>query len=244
MTALMTLTRTEAKLFLRDPMTVLIAVLLPAAVLTGLGAVPALREPADVFGGLRFIDYFAPSLLAVSIAVLGLQTLPTGLASYREKGVLRRFSTTPMSPAAVLVVQLLITVTTAAVATVFMVGVAVLVFDVPFPRHPVGFLLAFVLGTAAVFALGLIVAAVAPRARVATGIGTVLFMLTMFFAGVYLPKYLLPDAIVRIGEFVPPGIGAFQGAWVGDGADPVQLAAMAVIALVATAVAARFFRWE
>jgi ABC-2 type transport system permease protein len=88
------------------------------------------------------------------------------------------------------------------------------------------------------------VAAVAPRARVATGIGTVVFMVTQFFAGVYLPKFLLPDVIVRIGEFVPPGIGAFQGAWTGAGADPVQLAAMAVIGVVATGLAARFFRWE
>jgi ABC-2 type transport system permease protein len=65
-----------------------------------------------------------------------------------------------------------------------------------------------------------------------------------FFAGVYLPTFLLPDVIVRIGEFVPPGIAAFQGAWTGDGADPVQLAVMALIAAVATGLAVRLFRWE
>jgi ABC-2 type transport system permease protein len=69
-------------------------------------------------------------------------------------------------------------------------------------------------------------------------------MLTQFFAGVYLPKYLLPEVVGRIGEFVPPGIGAFQGSWTGDGPAPLQLAVMAVIAVVAAAVAGRFFRWE
>jgi ABC-2 type transport system permease protein len=127
---------------------------------------------------------------------------------------------------------------------VLMVTVAVVGFGVPAPRDPVGFVLAFVCGTAAVFAIGLLIAAVAPRAKVATGIGTIVFMVTQFFAGVYLPKFLLPDLIVRIGDFVPPGIGAFQGAWTGGGADPVQLAVMALIAIVATALAARFFRWE
>jgi ABC-2 type transport system permease protein len=244
MTALTTLARTETRLFLRDPVTVLVAVLLPTVVLAGLGAIPALREPAAVFGGLRFTDYFAPSLLAVSIAVLGMQNLPTGLATYREKGILRRLSATPMRPSAVLFVQLLINVVTAAAGTIVMVAVAVGVFDVPLPRHPLGFLAAFVLGTSAVFGVGLLVAALAPRARVATGVGTVLFMLSMFFAGVYLPKFLLPGVITAIGEYIPPGIDAFQVAWLGDGPAPLQLAVMAVIAVATTATAAKFFRWE
>jgi len=239
-----TLVRTELKLFLREPVTVLIGVLLPAVLLAGLGSIPALRVPTDVFGGLSFIDYFAPSLLAISIAVLGLQTLPVGLATYREKGVLRRLAATPTSPASVLVAQLAITVATAALGTIVMVAVAVLAFDVPAPRHPLGFLAAFVLGTAAVFAVGLAVAAFAPRARVAAGIGTVLFMLCQFFSGVYLPKFLLPEAIVAISVYVPPGIAAFQDAWTGAGPQPAQLAVMAAIAVAATVAAARFFRWE
>jgi ABC-2 type transport system permease protein len=241
---LLALAKAETRLFLRDPLTTLLGVLLPAAVLAGLGAVPALREPSEVFGGLRFTEYFAPSLLAISIAVLGVQNLPTGLATYREKGILRRMSATPVSPFAVLVVQLLLNLVTVALGTVLMVAVAVGVFGVPAPRHPLGFALAFLFGTGAVFAIGLLIAAVAPRAKVAAGIGTVVFMVTQFFAGVYLPKFLLPDVIVRIGDFVPPGIGAFQGAWTGDGADPVQLAVMVLIAVVATGTAARFFRWE
>jgi ABC-2 type transport system permease protein len=241
---LLALTRAEARLFLRDPLTTLLGVLLPAAVLAGLGAVPALREPSEVFGGVRFVDFLAPSLLAISIAVLGVQNLPTGLATYREKGILRRLSATPVSPFAVLIVQLVLNLVTVALGTVLMVAVAVGVFGVAAPRHPLGFALAFVCGTAAVFAIGLLIAAVAPRSRVAAGIGTIVSMVTQFFAGVYLPKFLLPEVIVRVGEFVPPGIGAFQGAWTGDGADPAQLAVMALIAIMATGLAARFFRWE
>lgn len=239
-----TLARSELRLFLREPGTTLFGVLLPSAVLAALGSVPALREPSEMFGGVRFVDYFAPSLLAMSIAVLGLQTLPVGLASYREKGVLRRLAATPVRPSAVLVAQLAINVATAAVATVLMVAVAVGMLGVPVPRHPLGFALAFVLGTAAVFALGLVVAAVAPRARAATAAGTVLFFLSQFFAGVYLPRFLLPEPIVVIGAYVPPGITAFSDAWIGDGPQPVQLAVMAAIALLATAVAAKVFRWE
>lgn len=239
-----TLVRTEVRLFARDPMNALFGILLPALILTALGAVPALREPSEVFGGVTFLDYFAPSLLAVSIAVLGVQGFPVGLATYREKGVLRRLSVTPVRPAAVLVAQLVINIAAALLGASLMVAVAVWAFDVPAPRHPLGFAAALFIGTLAMFALGLLVAAFAPRARTATTVGTVLFMLTQFAAGVYLPKFLLPDAVVAVGEFAPPGTGALADAWTGNGPDLVQLGGMASIAVVATAVAVRFFRWE
>ncbi|GAA3241095.1 ABC transporter permease [Pseudonocardia petroleophila] len=239
-----TLVRTELRLFARDPMNALFGILLPSVLLLGLGAVPALREPADVFGGLRFTEYFAPSLLAVSIAVLGVQGFPVALATYREKGILRRLAVTPVRPVTVLVAQLLINTAAALLGALLIVAVAVAVLDVPAPRHPVAFAVALLVGTAAVFSLGLVVAAFAPRARTATTIGTVLFMLTQFFAGVYLPKFLLPDAVVAIGEFVPPGTATLAAAWTGDGPDPLRTAVLALIAVVATATAARFFRWE
>jgi ABC-2 type transport system permease protein len=242
--SLTALLRAEARLFLRDPVTVLVAVLLPSLVLIGLGSVPALREPVPAVGGETFVAYFAPSLLAITITQLGLQTLPTGLATYRERGVLRRFSATPVSPAAVLTVQLLISLVTAVVATLLLVAVAMVVFGVPAPRHPVSFVLAMVLGVAAVFAIGLLIAALAPRARTAGAIGALTFMVSLFFAGVYLPNFLLPEAIVAIGRYVPPGIGAIKDSWTGTGAEPLVLVVMALIAVGASALAARLFRWE
>jgi ABC-2 type transport system permease protein len=244
MSALSTLARTEARLFLREPVNVAIAVALPSLVLLGLAAIPALREPIELTGGISFVAYFAPSLLAISLSMLGFQVLPTGLATYRERGILRRMSATPMRPGSVLFVQLGINLVTAMLGALLVVAVAVVVLDVPAPRHPLGFLAALLVGTAAVFALGLLIAARSPRARAATGIGSLLFLLAMFFGGVYLPKYLLPDWLVRIGDFVPPGAGAFSDAWLGTGPELAPLAVMAGIALAATAAAARFFRWE
>jgi ABC-2 type transport system permease protein len=242
--ALGALVRAETRLFLRDPVSLLVAVLLPAAILLGLGAVPALREPTEMFGGATFVAYFAPSLLAISIAQLGLQTLPQSLATYRERGVLRRYSATPVSPLTVLVVQLVVNVVTALLSTLLLLLVAIAVFDVPGPQHPLSFVVAVLLGTAAVFSLGLLIAAVAPRAKTAAGLGAVAFLLSLFFAGVYLPNFLLPDVVVRIGEYVPPAIGAIKESWTGAGASPVVLLVQAVIVVVASGTAARLFRWE
>jgi ABC-2 type transport system permease protein len=166
------------------------------------------------------------------------------LATYRERGVLRRYSTTPVSPLLVLVVQLLINLASALVATALLMAVALVGFGIEAPRDPVGFLLSLVLGVAGVFAIGLLIAAVAPRARTAGLIGGLAFMLALFFAGTYLPHFLLPGVIVQIGAYVPPGIASIQASWSGAGADPLVLLVMALIAVGCTALAARLFRWE
>ena len=38
----------------------------------------------------------------------------------------------------------------------------------------------------------------------------------MFLGGVYLPRWLLPEVLVRIGDFTPPGVQALLDAWSGD----------------------------
>lgn len=244
MSATAVLARTEARLFLREPGTLLLALLLPTVLLVGLGSVPALRTPSPAFGGQAFLTVFTPSLLGWSLAFLALQTMPVGLVTYREKGILRRLSITPVRPAVVLQVQLLLYVATAVLGMLLMVVVAVAVFGIAPPQHPLAFAVTFVIGTASMFAIGLLIAALAPRAKAAAGIGTVGLLITQFFGGLYLPKFLLPDVVVRIGEFVPPGIGAFQSSWLGSGATTAQLAVLAAVAVVATVAAMRSFRWE
>ena len=75
-------------------------------------------EPDPALGGLRFIDVFVPSLVVITVGTLGIQTLPIRLATYREKGVLRRLSTTPAHPLRLLVAQLVIYAVTAVIALV------------------------------------------------------------------------------------------------------------------------------
>jgi ABC-2 type transport system permease protein len=244
MTALLALTRAEARLLRRDLGTALVAIVLPSALLLILGAVPALRHADPLFGGQRFIDVFCPSLVVVTIAVLGLNGLPIRLATYREKGVLRRMSTTPVHPGALLAAQLIVNIGALVLAVAALLAVARIAFAIPLPRHVLGFLAAAGLGTAAVFSVGLVVAALAPTARAGAGASIPLYLLAMFLGGVYLPRFLLPDALVRIGSYFPPGVQAIQDAWTGAGPHLPQLAAMALIAAAAGTVAAVVFRWE
>lgn len=234
----------ESLLFLRERSMVIFSVLFPTLLLLVLGMIPALRTPDPSFGGVRFIDSYLSSLVVITLAFLGLNKLPTTMATYREKGILRRLSTTPMSPAKLLGAQLIISLAAALASIVLLIVVGHLVFDIDLPHNPVALLVTVLLGASALFALGLVVAALAPTARAAGGWATVLFMVVMFFGGVYLPRSLLPEVLTRIGDYLPPGVQALQDAWLGSTPHLSQLAITAMIAVVAGTVAAKSFRWE
>jgi ABC-2 type transport system permease protein len=247
----------EGKLFLREPMSVGFGVLFPTAILLMLGAIPALREPSEDFDGARFVEFWAPTALVMGLAILGLQHIPSVVATYREKGILRRLSTTPVHPAQVLLAQLIIVLAAAVVTAVLLILTAWLVLDIPLPDQPLAFMTTFLVGFGAVLALGMLVAAVAPNVRAANGLAIFVFMVVMFAGGVYLPRFLMPDFLIRLGDYTPPGVQALLETWSSDAAVTatvgagaagpplaLQLGIMALVVLVAGAAAARLFRWE
>ncbi|MFF0308844.1 ABC transporter permease [Streptosporangium sp. NPDC004379] len=238
---------TEAKLFLRDPAGPIFAILLPLALLLGLGSIPGFGEPDPAMGGQRVIDTQLPGMMVIlSVATMALSVLPGTLVAYRERGVLRRMSTTPVSPVRLLVAQVVNNLAVAVVATALLITLGHLFLGVAVPGNLPAFAVVFVLGTASVFGLGLLIAAVAPNAKVAPGIGSLLMFPLLFMAGMWIPRELMPDLLRRIGDFLPmaPFGQAIRDTWAGHAPQPLHLAVMAVTVLVTGAVAARLFRWE
>jgi ABC-2 type transport system permease protein len=233
----------EAKLFFREPGVWLLTILLPTFVLVVVGLLFGTEADPEL-GGRRWIDIFAPSMVVMTLAILGVNTLPGRLVKYREKGVLRRMSTTPANPWSLLTAQLLVNMAVAIVAVLILIVVGHVVLQIPLPKDPIGFAVAFLLGMSALFALGLLVAAVAPTTGIATALFVPLFALVMFLGGVYLPRAFLPDVLIRIGDYTPPGIQALLDAWSGTPPQLAQLGAMALITVLAGAAAAKRFRWE
>src|SRR5262245_65692901 len=135
----------EARLLFREPIYWLVVILLPTAVLAIFGSMFGPSKPDPALGGLRFVDVFVPSLVVITVATLGIQTLPIRLATYREKGVLRRLSTTPSHPMRLLIAQFTVYALTAFVALGLLIVVANLAFGVPWPKEPLAYLAAFVL---------------------------------------------------------------------------------------------------
>jgi ABC-2 type transport system permease protein len=145
-----------------------------------------------------------------------------------------------------LIAQVAVNLAMLVAALVLVLGIGAAWLDMAMPASAGWFVVAFVLGAAALFAVGLVIAAVAPTARAANAIGMLVFFPSLFLAGAWLPKYEMPAWLSRVGDLSP--LGAFreavQDAWVGTTPDPVHLVALAVVAVVAGTAAAKLFRWE
>ncbi|GIH95633.1 ABC transporter permease [Planobispora siamensis] len=240
------LIKAESRLSIRDKVGPLWGVGCPLIVLVILGMVPALRERVEAAGGLTYFDLYVPVLILFNLAILAMTALPTTLAGYRENGVLRRLQTTPIGPARVLTAQLVANFAIALVATVLFLAVAGLGFGVDLPRHPAGFVLSWLLGAAALLAIGLLITALTPGRGPATAVGTVLFFPMMFFAGLWVPVAQMPEVLQTISHYTPLGAGmqAFQAAYLGDFPAAAPLLTLAAYAIGCTIIAIRWFRWE
>jgi len=143
-----------------------------------------------------------------------------------------------------LAAQLAVYALTSVVALVLLVVTGFVAFAIPLPGNPIGYGVAFVLGMTSLFAIGLLVAAVAPTNRAATAIAIPMFFAVMFLGGVYLPRTLLPEVFQRIGDFTPPGVQGLQDAWLGATPQVLPLVGMALVTVALGAIAVRVFRWE
>lgn len=248
--ALGRLTVVEGRLYLRDRGAAFFALVFPALLLTVLGlAMPWADEPYDaddpVLIQVTAITGYTPVILSLAVATVAFSTFPVTIATYRGAGVLRRLSTTPLPPSRLLVAQIAVNVAMLAVAAVVAVVLGVAVVGVTLPEDPLALVLAFVLAAASAFGVGSVIAAVAPTTASATGIGMTLYFVSLFFAGVWLPLPLMPDAVQTIAQYTPLGAAsqAMTAAWFGQAVPWTELAVMGGWAAVSVPVAAKLFRW-
>ena len=236
----------ETKLFLRETGAAIGVFGLPVALIIGFGIIPGFGDPQKGLSGQVGTEFIASVSVAIVLAVLGLTGVPMVIGQYRERGILRRLAATPVRPLTLLLADLMVWTASAIVSVALLIAVARFGFGVPAPHEAGWFVLSVFLGIAALFSLGLLVAALAPTARSAAGLGWLLFFPNMFFAGVYFPTEDMSPVMRQIGNFTPLGsaLHAVRDSWMGLAPRPQYLGIMAAYAVIAAALSARFFRWE
>ncbi|MEV0374570.1 ABC transporter permease [Streptomyces sp. NPDC050636] len=236
----------EARLFRREPAALFWIIIFPALLLTILGLIPAFQEADETLGGRRVIDLYVPVAVLLSSVVAGVQALPTVLTGYRERGILRRLSTTPVRPQSLLTAQVALHGAAVLVSVVLAMAVGRLAFGVALPQQPVGYLLALVLTVLAGLALGATISAFSRTTKIAQTIGTIVFFPAMFTAGVWAPVQTMPDMLRSIVELTPFGAAsqALDQATAGDWPDWSHLGVTGLWAALLIGIAVRWFRWE
>ena len=236
----------EARLAWRRPVGLVGGLAVPVALLIIFGELPSFRQPVPGAGGLTLFGAYLPVLIVFGFALLALMALPLPLTSYRELGVLRRLSTTPIPPSWLLAAQALVQLTVALASFGIILGAGVLAFGAAAPGSPGGLAVACALSIAGLFPLGLLIAALSPTANAASVIGRLAFFPLMFFAGLWLPRALMPGVLQGVSDYTPLGaaVESIQDSMQGQFPPTAPLLVLAAYAVVFGYLARRFFRWE
>lgn len=247
MSAFAALTKTQSKVFLREPLWFFFGLVFPSVLLVVIGtAFPGATDPAPAFDGRSLVEVYASTSIVLGLATVAIFLLPVALGGDRERGILRRLSTTPVHPRALVTAHLAVQLAVVTVATVAAVLIGMLVFDIAFPESLGWFVVSFVLGAVSLLAVGLLIGALAPTATSGQGIGMILYFPLLFFAGVYIPLQVMPEGVQTISGYTPAGaaVQALSDSWVGGVPPTSSLLVMAAYAFVAGSLAVWLFRWD
>src|SRR5690625_4315328 len=157
----------EIKMVARDTSGLVVPLGMPVLIMVMFG-MQAADEMLPGLGGLTAFDvYVVPLCLTIVVATIGVINMPSFLAMYRKGGVLRRLSVTPVHPSMVLVAQVLTSALQTLVGISIAVTVAGMAFDLGAPRRLVATMGAFAITALAMYAVGMLIAAIAPTANAA-----------------------------------------------------------------------------
>jgi ABC-2 type transport system permease protein len=242
------LTWIEIKLFVRDPLTALFSLAFPVLILFVMsGVFGNTPDPAGkVWAGVGPMDYLVPGMFGLVMAAIGFISLPVHLAGYRERGILRRFRSSSVSPWALLASQLCVSALLAIVGSAAIVALGMGASGAHGPVAPAGVVAAFILSTLCFVAIGILLGALLPNAQAAQAIGLVCFFVSEMTSGVGPPREVMPEAMQQFAKALPLThvAIALQDPWIGRGVNLIELAIVSGVAVVAAGLAYRSFRWE
>ena len=242
------LTWIEIKIFLREPLGAFGTIVFPVLIFLGLSQVPGRRLAPSSLGASSFIRVGLPVLVSLLIAISAVLSLVTIISIYREGGILKRLRATPLRPQTILtahvIVKLILTAATLGLMVLagkryYPVGVHVPLFS---------FTIALLISTWSILSIGFLIASIVPTARFAQPIGAIILYPMLGVSGVFVSVESLPPVLHAVSRVLPLtyAVPLLQGIWNGDAwsAHVGDVAALAVVFVVCTALSAKVFRWE
>jgi ABC-2 type transport system permease protein len=232
MSRLSALAATEVRLLTRDWTVLVFAFAFPAFVMLILAGVFG-NDPDEGYENRRPDDYYVAASIGVVLTALALVGLPVALASYRERGVLRRFEAFGVSAAKVVAAQAAVTAGLVLLGAVIVLAVAAPTYGIPEIRRPGQTLLGLAAGTVTLLLLGTAIGLAAPTARAAQAIGLLAFFPLYLLGGGGPPKGAMTDSMQTLSDLLLSPITAISDPWLGVSDAGAQLAALGVWSAVA-----------
>jgi len=208
----------ESKLLIREPVTLVFTLVFPVINVLVMGGMFAEAEEGYYRDAVP-IDYYTGAYVGLVIAALGIIALPTHIATYRERGISRRFDASSISKSTILTAHTIVLLGLAAVGAILVVLIGVGVWDAGMPHSWDGVLVAFVLGALAFSMIGALLGQALPSSRATLGLGIILWFVMLILGGAGPPPEVLPEAMNAVGSFTPLDhvVLLIQDPWLGFG---------------------------
>jgi ABC-2 type transport system permease protein len=242
------LTWLEIKIFLREPLGLIGSLGAPILLFVVLGRVFRRAGVGPTPYGREILGTGVPVFAAVLIAIGAVLSLITIIATYREGGILKRLRATPLRPHTILTAHVAVKLLLTTAALAFMIAAGRSVYPVPLDGRTFDFALALLISTLSLLSIGFLVASVVPTARFAQPVGSLIFYPMLMVSGLVVPVHMLPPALQTVSAFVPLtyAVSLMRGVWTGSAwsSHVTDVAVLAGVCTVCTALSARVFRWE
>jgi ABC-2 type transport system permease protein len=232
MTSLIALTPAELRLLGRDWTVLVFAFVFPPLVMLIL---------ASVFGTHATVGflwqnpqhYYVAASLGVPVIALTLIGLPVTLASYRERGVMRRLEAFGVARVQVVATQAIVTVVLVVIGAAAVLAIAAPTYGIPRVAHPAQVAVGLAAGTITLGLIGAAIGLSVPSARAAQAIGLMSFFPLYLLGGGGPPKGAMTGVMHSISNALPSAIPGIANPWLGISGFGAQLAVFGVWSAVA-----------
>lgn len=153
--------------------------------------------------GLTTLDYIFSGLLGFTILSLGVFGPTTVFPRMKEKGILRRYHTTPIRVWQYFAGNVLSNSFVGLLAVAVMFVVALLLFNVNMRGDYISLALLTIFGTIVLFGVGLAAGGWAKNEMQAAPLANLVAFPMMFLSGVFFPRFLMPEWLQNVSDFLP-----------------------------------------
>jgi len=238
----------ELKIFVREPMGAFGTVIAPVLVLMLFGRIGTFVIPRGQAAATNFFKINVPVFVAILIAINAVVSLVAIMAIYRESGILKRLSTTPLHSQTILtahvIVKLILTATT--LVLTFSLARRSILTDSHIPLFK--FTIAVLISTWSILSIGFVIASIVPTARFAQPVSSVLLYPMIALSGLFVPLRAFSPAVRKLAHALPLtyAVQLLAGIWKDEpwSAHYTDIAALALVFVLCTALSRKVFRWQ
>jgi ABC-2 type transport system permease protein len=236
--------RYEQLSFWRNPQSAFFTFVFPVVIITIFGALFGGSKGNSYFYGLSALQYYVPTIAAVSVLGSCYSQLAIVLSTRRQNGILKRVRATPL-PAWNYFLGLVAHCVMVSVVDVALIVAVGRLFGVPLPTHWLAIPVTLVLGAACFCSLGVAVASLIRNAEAAPAVVQLVLFPLVFISGSYMPIH--STALNSLASALP--VRPFNEALLGPFARHTgfawsNLGVLLAWGVAGAYVAVRRFRWN